>query len=258
MVSRPPKVERFFDRLADDYPSRYCGMDVFHRYFFGQRLEKSTEGFSFEGKTILDIGAGTGPLYDYLLPRVPSFRYFANDVSAEMLQRSRIPQADRFVGACYEQRFPVARFDYIFMLGVTTYLPREELDRILAFVSRSLTNRAIVTFTNRSGVDTRIRRALKRPIRLLGTSQHVLSQPFRIHAYSVEEVTSLLPRDLALERIEYLNHTFFPLNRLLPETSVWGARWIETHVQRESVMRLLSSDLLCVIRRESDGAAAAG
>ena len=63
------RVSTYFDRISSGYSSRYSDRSAFHSYFFRQRLKAATDRFVFDGKRVLDIGAGTGALYDELIRR---------------------------------------------------------------------------------------------------------------------------------------------------------------------------------------------
>jgi SAM-dependent methyltransferase len=223
------KVSAFFDRISDDYRERYGPQNPFHSYFFVERLQAATQGMKFENKAVLDVGAGTGALYDYLANN-PGLDYYACDLSPGMLSRSRIPAERTFTGKATEIRFPRDQFDYIYSLGVTTYQTPEELDETLRFFRDRLApeGRAIVSFTNRSSADYALHRLLRvaRPFIRNG----VLGQAFTTYAYRLGAVEEMIAKhDLHLSRVVYLNHTFSPFNILLPRVSVALARWLGRH-----------------------------
>src|SRR5690606_17764645 len=123
--------------------------DRFLEYFFTERLDESTRGIQINGKRILDIGAGTGNLYDHLVQSDADVDYYALDISAEMLAQSSIPHERRFVGKVAEVELPVPEFDLIFMLGVTTYIGGDEIgvtvEKLLSLLKSGGT--AVVSFT---------------------------------------------------------------------------------------------------------------
>ncbi len=237
---------RFFDRTSATYRAKYTAASPFHHYYFNERLEKATRGLDLAGKAVLDIGSGTGNLYDHLAPRFPGMRFFATDVSAGMLAQSHVPEQDRFVGHAYDHRFPVQRFDAIFMLGVTTYMDAEELDRNLAFIARSLApgGQAIITFTHAGGLDTWMRWLLKLPLRLFGSRDKVLSSGVRTRTYGVGTARRALERHLHIDRLEFHNHTIFPFGLLLPGASIGLAHRIDRLSPQGALHRWLSSDII--------------
>ncbi|MBK8563697.1 MAG: methyltransferase domain-containing protein [Saprospiraceae bacterium] len=92
-------VKNYFDSIASVYPSRYFKKSRYHHYFFTQRIQDAIiEIDDFSGKSILDIGAGTGALYDVLKVKLQHFRYKAVDISPEMLSNSNIPIEDQIIG----------------------------------------------------------------------------------------------------------------------------------------------------------------
>lgn len=232
--------------MSPGYRDKYGTRSPFHHYFFNERLEKATRGLDLTDRDVLDIGAGTGNLYDHLVVRFPTMRFHATDVSAGMLAQSRIPEERRFVGHAYDQQLPERRFHAIFMLGVTTYMDPAELDRNLAFIADSLTpdGIAVITFSNRWSLDTGMRRLLRLPLSWFGRKDKVLASGLRTRVYGLGEVERLLARHLHTTRVDLLNHTVFPFNLLLPGPALAVARWLARREGAPLWLRWLSSDLL--------------
>jgi len=111
------RVSSYFDEISPGYSARYGDQNPFHSYFFRQRLKAATDGFVFDRKTVLDIGAGTGALYDELIRRCPMVDSFACDISPQMLAQSAIPPQRAFVGRVSEIALPRDSFDFIYSLG---------------------------------------------------------------------------------------------------------------------------------------------
>jgi SAM-dependent methyltransferase len=221
------KVSAYFDRISDDYRERYGPKNPFHSYFFSERLRAATEGLQFENKSVLDVGAGTGPLYDHFISNKASVDYYACDISPKMLLQSSIPPDRAFVGKAMDIRFPKDKFDYIFLLGVTTYQTYDELKETLGFIRDHLSSngQAILSFTNRSSVDHALRGILRvaRPLARKG----VLGQSFATNAYRLAAVKALATEyDLQPRQVIYLNQTFSPFNTLFPFASVSLAKWL--------------------------------
>lgn len=244
------KVSTFFDRISDDYRERYGPQNPFHSYFFRERLQAATEGIQFENKIVLDVGAGTGPLWDYLA-KYPGVDYYACDISPMMLAQSRIPAGRAFTGKVTEIRFPRDKFDYIFLLGVTTYQTPDELKETLRFIGSRLApdGQAIVSFTNHSSADHALRNILRvaRPLIRNG----VLGQAFTTYAYRLGTVEEMIAKhDLHLSRVIYLNHTFSPFNTLLPRPSVSMARWLSRNCPA-SLLSFCSADFLLFLDKKT-------
>jgi SAM-dependent methyltransferase len=254
-MSTEPTSEaaRFFDRTSAHYRAKYTRASPFHHYYFNERLDKATRGLELSGKAVLDIGSGTGNLFDHLAPRFPGLRFFATDVSAGMLSQSPVPPEQRFVGHAYAHTFAVRHFDAAFMLGVTTYLDEAELDRNLAFIASSLApdGQAVITFSHSRGLDTWMRWLLRLPLRLFGSKDKVLSSGVRTRTYSVDQVKRALAPHLALNRLEFHNHTVFPFGLLLPGLSIRLAHRIDRLANTHWMHRWLSSDIIvrCTAKR---------
>lgn len=244
--ARENEAARFFDRVSGTYRDKYGTASPFHHYFFNERLEKALRGLELAGKDVLDIGAGTGNLHEAVVERFPDVRFHATDVSAGMLAQSRIPPERRFVGHAYHHDLPVRRFDAIFMLGVTTYMNDAELERNLAFIAQSLKpgGVAVITFTNKHGLDT-IMRVLLRPLmRLLGRRDKVLSSGLRTHLHTYRGAAERVSRHLGIQRWDVLNHTVFPFGLLLPGLSLWFANRLSRKQGTPAWLRFMSSDLM--------------
>ena len=236
----------FFDRVSGTYREKYGTASPFHHYFFNQRLERTLEGLDLSGKDVLDIGSGTGDLYDAVVARWPHVNYFATDISAGMLSQSHVPSAHRFVGHAYDNPFAQRTFDLITMLGVSTYMDDAELHRNLAYMATALKRNgtAIITFTNAHALDHWMRTALKPILQLLGRKDKVLSSGLKIYPRSAAQAKQIVQGHLDVRKLVLLNHTVFPLGLVVPAPSLAVAKGIEGTSGTSSWKRLLSSDLL--------------
>lgn len=245
MENRTKDVAEFFGSIAAEYGDKYERQNAFHHYFFNERLDEAVRGRDFAARRVLDVGAGTGRLYDRIVAGFPSVDYYGVDISAEMLAASAIPAERRFVGTLADVTLPAREFDYIFLLGVTTYIGDEELKETLAQVHRLLApeGRAVVTFTNRRSADWIARRIIRKLPGIRRKKQFVLAQEFPTYARSMTEIDRMVSELFSIERSVGLNHTVFPLNQLLKTPSVGIAKQI--HGLREGSGKLiLSSDIL--------------
>lgn len=245
---------RFFDEVSGTYRDKYTGKSPFHQYFFNERLEKATRGLDLSDADVLDIGGGTGDLYVHLVQRFPHMRFHATDVSAGMLAQSPVPTERKFVGHAYDHPFTTRTFDVIFMLGVTTYLAPDELERNLAFMVSSLKpgGRVVITFTNKHGLDTWTRGLARGPMRWMGSKGRVLASGLRLYMYARREAEAILGRHFTVERLDVLNHTIFPFNLLLSGPSLRLAGFLSRTKGAPAWLRWMSSDLLFrAIRRSA-------
>lgn len=244
MLEQNVRVAAYFDRISSGYSDRYGDRNPFHSYFFRQRLKAATAPFAFDGKSVLDIGAGTGALYDELIRRCPGVDYFACDISADMLAQSAIPPERTFVGSAAQIALPRNRFDFIYSLGVTTYQDPAELASNWRFIADHLApgGTAVVSFTNRTALDHAMRTAMKIAKPLVRTG--VFGQSFATYAYRLTEVEDMARVvGLRVARAVFLNQTVSPFNTLAPRPSVALARLIERHAPA-AVLPLLSADFV--------------
>ncbi len=237
---------RFFDRLGPTYGSRYQGHDRFHRYYFHERMDKAIRGLELSNGHVLDIGSGTGDLYGVLSARFPGLHFLASDVSAGMLEHSLVPPGQRLLGHIYEHDLGVSRFDAIFMLGVSTYMDKDELLKNMAFATDHLAphGRFVITFTNAHALDTWFRAMAKGLIGQQSSKGKVLASGLKIHRYSHDEIRSMMEPRFRIIGWEALNHTVFPFNKLLPAPSIAVARRLALIKGTPAWLRFLSSDLL--------------
>lgn len=259
MVAQHEQAARFFDGVSDTYKEKYANVSPFHHYYFNERLRKAVHGMDLEDRDVLDIGSGTGDLYDHLITRFPRMRFHATDVSAGMLSKSHVPEDRRFVGHAYEHDLPVRHFDAIFMLGVTTYLSPEELGKNLAFMARSLRpgGTAVITFSNRHALDTWMRSLAEPFLRWSGRKDKVLSSGLRRYTYSYRQVSRLFSAPWLSPRYEVHNHTVFPWGLLLPRLSIACAERLSSVPGAPGWLRFLSSDLMVHVSVGTEGKATA-
>lgn len=240
------QAARFFDSVSGTYKDKYKDRSPFHHYFFNERLEKATAELDLSDADVLDIGSGTGDLFDHLVKRFPGMRFHATDVSPGMLAQSALPAERKYVGHAYDHPFAVRTFDAVFMLGVTTYLTPEELEKNLAFIAQSLKpgGVAVITFTNSHALDTWTRALARGPMALFGKKGNVLSSGLKLWMYPAGAVRSIMGKHFAVLRMDVLNHTVFPFNLLLPGLSLGIARKLAKVQGSRAWLRWLSSDLL--------------
>lgn len=248
--AKPPAqhehAARFFDSVSGTYKDKYKDRSPFHHYFFNERLEKATRDLDLSNADVLDIGSGTGDLFDHLVQRFPAIRFHATDVSAGMLAQSAVPAERKYTGHAYEHPFTTRAFDAIFMLGVTTYLNPDELEKNLSFIAQSLKpgGVAVITFTNKHALDTWMRALARGPMGLFGKKGNVLSSGLKLWMYGNSEVRTIMGKHFRIERMDVLNHTVFPFNLLLSSPSLGLARKLSRVQGSPAWLRWLSSDLL--------------
>lgn len=246
MDKNEESIRDFFDGHAPEYKTKYTSKQRFYEYFFYERLESATSGLDFSNKKVLDIGAGTGPLYDYLLDRgINNFeRYDATDLSSGMLAQSKIDQDHQFVGDFMELQLD-HQYDLIFMLGVSTYLTPENMREHVQKIRKVLAPGGvfIVTFTHKRSLDIQLRSLITPIAKLFAKKNRIIAQNFKTWFYTLDDAKKILESELSLNSIKGLNHTFFPLSRILPGPSIFIAKRI-SQLRERKFKFWLSSDLL--------------
>ena len=243
------RVALYFDQISTEYGFRFGSQKPYHNYFFRQRLSAAVDRFAFNHRSVLDIGAGTGSLYDELSRRFPEVDYFGCDISSQMLAQSNIPPDRAFVGRAQDVSLPRQQFDFIFSLGVTTYQEPAELEETWRFIDGRLApnGTAIISFTNRGSVDHLVRSMVKLAQPL--AKQGVFGQSFSTHAYNVDEIKHMAQAvGLRITRSAFLNQTLSPFNTLLPKPSVAAAKLIERFTP-SAALPVLSADFLVFAER---------
>jgi ubiquinone/menaquinone biosynthesis C-methylase UbiE len=244
------KVKQYFDKIADTYSQRFSENKIFHQNFFRQRLNLATKNLELKNKKILDIGAGTGSLYDYLMEKKIPIEYFATDISASMLAQSSIPHSRQFVGDLEEIDFLGEKFDFIFLLGVTSYFEENEFVKILDLINNHLSQNGclIVSFTNKTSIDFRFRRVLKPFFKLI--KKGLLSQDFSIKAYPISRVSLLLEPFYKDPTIVYFNFTCTPFNQLFSKLSIRISNWIIEKQFSMKIQQKLGADFIVSVRKK--------
>jgi len=256
MKSESQDVGDFFNSIAENYREKYTHKDVFRNYFFNERLVEATRGFDFESKNVLDIGAGTGNLYDRLMEIDPSVNYFALDIAAEMLQKSLIPADRQFIGEFGKTKLPLETYDYIFLLGVTTYMDAEKLSGLFDLIFKSLSpgGQVIITFTNKNSLDWKLRRIFKMLPKRFLPQTFVLTQAFTIYPRTLGQINNAIKNSYDIKDIRWLNHTIFPFNQIFKSLSAKFAKNFHKRTMKsnDSITEKLSSDFLIVLGKKDN------
>ena len=245
MRSNSRQVRNFFNEHAFEYSKKYSKTNAFYRYFFYERLQKAIANLPLAGSRILDIGAGTGVLYNYLNEelQITNDEYFAIDIAADMLSLSNIPEKQRLVGNFCEMQID-KKFDLIFMLGVTTYMDKQTIINHFAKSKTLLAKNGmlVVTFTNKIALDIQLRGMLNPLLKRFVRKNTIFGQSFKTWYYNKSNISAMI-EDWNLHSLYGLNHTFFPFSRLLPNVSIHFAHVID-RLNEGTFKHYLSSDLL--------------
>ncbi len=241
-------IKEFFNHLAPSYSKKYSEKYPFLQYFFTKRIQLATNNLDFSQKNILDIGAGTGALYNYLIKKESSFQYYACDISEAMLEESKIPSHQRYVGEVQQIQWPVESFDYIFALGLTSYLSPSQLEELILFCSKKLSpqGQLIISFTNKASLEISIRRWLHPIInRVFKRKNKVSSLPFSTSAYRIEEIQqAFMAKNLYYCNKKWLLPSIPFLHHLLPVFSIRISKFIDKKEYFRPYLALLSHEYL--------------
>jgi SAM-dependent methyltransferase len=219
---------------------------------FRERLRLATAAVNLHGKKVLDIGAGTGALFDYLAQKRIACEYFACDLSASMLAQSHIPAHRRFAGQAHRIDWPVDRFDCIFLLGVSNYMTQKELSRTFRFIASRLVpgGKAVMTFANKASIDWQARRWLGPLLRRAGYHRGVLGKGLSITACRKNDLDKLIPGNLQILQSLYFNPVLPPLERLFPQEWVRIARRLQASRPEARWKAWISADFMAFISKE--------
>jgi SAM-dependent methyltransferase len=248
-ASSPSPTHSFFDHIAKEYNRKW--EQPYLRYFFLRRMELATSGFSPDGKRILDVGAGTGWLYDYLKEPGEELDYQGLDISENMLRESKIPEDRRIIGNILDLALPSESFDTIFALGLTTYFKKKELELFFNKINDLLRSGgiALVSFTNPMSLDVQFRKGLgffsflfpKNTLAGAGLSRFTYA-PFRVR--------KALPEPLILNKVQYFSPTLPFLSNLSPKTAACWSPWMENLLGGTVVFPFLATDFMVFLEKK--------
>jgi len=240
-------VKSYFDVASENYQNKNYGeSDKFLQYFFTQRLKKCVQGLDFEKRKILDIGAGTGALYNFLSENNNKLEYYATDISDGMLSKSRIPINQRFIGDAYNNTFNFEKVDYIYMLGVVTYIPEQELEKIFAYINNIShpETKLILTINHDKTIHRYAHNLLKPIMKLIALKDKVVSQKINIQYYEPNYFYSILQKyGFEIDRVDSLNQSIYPFNRLFPNIFCKLGNYLDSNLKEGKLKRFISSDL---------------
>lgn len=246
-----PESKIFFDNIAETYRSKYSSGQIWHHYFFTERLQEATKHFPLNGKSVLDIGAGTGGLYDFLNANFSEVNYQGCDISEKMLSYSKIPASLRHTGQVHELDFGTKKFDAVFMLGLTTYLDDVLLEQTLETAYRLLEpgGKLVVTFTNARSLDWKMRSCMRWLVRIFGGKNRVLAS-LKVSVRTPAKANNMVARHFDVIANRWLNHTIFPFYLPLKKIAVRIAQGLHPRLQHSMFCSLLSSDVLVIATKK--------
>lgn len=149
------KVLSFFERIAD----RYDRISKRNHGLHQRRLSLALKYVDVNGKSILDLGAGTGILYEQIgKPK----NYLAVDFSPAMLAKSSIPKEHQLIADVASLKLEKS-FDIIFALGLTTYLTAQQNQRLWSQLAQWTHPQGVVVigYTHKDSWSVRMKKYLR-------------------------------------------------------------------------------------------------
>lgn len=203
-----------------------------------KRLRLAIASSLNEEDRILDIGCGTGDLFEALKQSNREAGYYGVDYSEAMLKQSSIPLSQRhcqdfFLFAEAHQE----RYDAVFALGFTTYLELEDLPLFYQSSCKLLRpdGKIIVSYTNEAAHDYRWRKWINAAFGYFLPTNRSLGRNFPIYATTPENIQqSVAEYGLEITRVSWLPPTIPFLSQLLfqinhftltDDLEKWGPAW---------------------------------
>ena len=214
------KVSEFFNKNSIDYKNKYNSNNKFHNYFFNSRLKSIEKNLPKDIKYILDIGSGTGDVYDYLKSKNFNFKnYFATDISKKMLTLSKVDEDKKFCGDIWDSNYNQYIFNLILMIGVSSYMDEKTLKKNILFVSNNLKNNGlfIITINNNKSIDLFNRKIFRTFFKLFLPNNSILRN-FTPSIYDKKDINKWLNINMKFDliKVEKHNFTIFPFNLIFP------------------------------------------
>jgi len=149
--------------------------------------------------------------------------YWAIDIAQNMMTQSKIPEERQMVGNCFDFSFD-KKYDIILMLGVSSYIDNENMDKIYEWVSQNLNSGGefVITYSNNKSIGSKFFRTTKGIAKMLGAKGSVIGQDFKIRYRNEKDVlsNSIVKEQFKLKYKDFLNQTMFPFNHLFKSLSV--------------------------------------
>ena len=121
MEDRKRIVASHYERLLNQYSRGYKILDWESLDSQVKRFEVLTNNIELYGKKLLDIGCGTGDLFDFLKNKDLNVNYYGIDILPKMIERAYeiYPEGRFFTGNIFkESPFSKKQFDIIFCSGI--------------------------------------------------------------------------------------------------------------------------------------------
>lgn len=228
-------IKKFFDNSSNFYESKYKKNNSFYNFFFFERLYSLNKYFlHFNNSKILDIGCGSCSLFYHLKKNISNFSYYGNDISEKMINLNIDKINNLYLDEVYNIKFPINKFNNIFMLGLSTYLSEKIFIKNLEFVKNHTNKNSFffISTNNNFSIDLKIRNLLRPLLKFLFknfkfSKKFVLLNVDKIYTYDESFIIQNLGTSFKLIEEIPLNHTFFPLNFIFPKFSISLAKYLK-------------------------------
>jgi|APSaa5957512535_1039671.scaffolds.fasta_scaffold01525_8 SAM-dependent methyltransferase len=239
-------VKTYFDSISSNYKDRYNKGRLFHNHFFRRRLEYSVKNENFNHKKILDIGAGSGELYHYIKKANVDYRYTAVDISARMMIEGGIPEELQFVGNVYDIEND-DKYDFIYMLGVTSYLNSSEMNKIIQYIVNHSKKEStvIISFALKNTIPSFISnlQTLVLSLPLLNKFGNNISfSGISLEQTDMNTIETIHP-SLQIKSLFYHNQTISPLNHIVTKPSIAFEGFLNNFFGN-SKLKIMSTDVV--------------
>ena len=241
------KTKFFFDSVASNYSIRYRFEDN-RSIFFNNRLNFSLNNEDFENKSVLDIGAGSGIIYHCLKNTLS--KYTGCDISEEMMKEGGIPKKSRrVIENNLEELLKDEKYDYIFMLGVTTYLSQEQFESYIDQIKICSNNgtKVIISYTLKNYIHIIWRRFITRlsitTLKPLLNKKKLLVNSGIKMSYHKPKACFEISKNLKVYDFNYLNIFLPPFDRIFPLKILFFIDKFANKFLGQNYIKFLASDL---------------
>jgi len=241
------KTKDFFDSIAVNYSKRYTSADH-RRIFFNNRINFSLQDEDIADKIILDIGAGSGILYHKIKHLVSDYK--AWDISEVIMKQGGIPpECYRVIKNSLQEVVANEKYDYIFMLGVTTYLSDAQLSEYLAQIRACCHSqtRIIISYTLDNFIHRSWRIFLKKVYSIflqafLKRKDLLITSDIKFSHHSPLNCI-FISREFECYDCNYQNIFLPPFDRLMPRSILLIIDRLVNKILGQKLIRFLASDL---------------
>ena len=241
-------IKNFFDKISSSYSSRYRPKDK-RNFFLNERLNFALSNESLENKSILDIGAGNGMIY--WKTKHQNVNYYACDISEKMMIEGGIPSQKRFpIKKDFPKEIIQKKYDFIFLLGLTSYLTKEEFDNYLSIISQCSNpgTRVIISYRLNNKFHKLCTSFFKKIYKVIVLpfkkgNNFVFSSTFTLNKMDIKSCFQISKNLLVYD---YIHHNFIPspFDEILPNGILKIIYFISSNWIGSNRLKFISTDLV--------------